>query len=1299
MARLLMILILLFTGSLARAEVAPDIRVLSNDFVLPGKLARLQQWAADAGLQLDNRYIAGEAEPADLQAGLLILDTPRPNDLAQMQAFLGDRLEQGSVPWIRVGGGAPTFGNLPPPVAWQLIGYYGNGGQTNLRHLFDFWRLQRAGADTTALPAPEPLPSAGFYHPEAAAPFDDVQDYLQWGSGRWPEQAPRIGFITHGSSIADAELTLLDELIHASEQHGQAPMVFWIDGQNSQGLTDVVIPADVRVLVNLTHMQNGAARQAEFLQLGIPVLQSFVQRTSLDDWRQSSSGIAAHAVAPMLGVPETWGLSDPLVIGVVEQGEPRLIPEQAEALLSKIDRLVQLQNLPAADKQLALLFWNHPDGERNLSASHLNVPRSLAVLGAALAEAGYRIPSTDEEQFIQLGQRLLAGYYRPDTLDALHRDGLAAALPLTDYQNWLQDQAAEVQQTLLQRWGDPAGHWALRQINGELHFIIPRAQLGNLLVMPQPPRAGRPGEAYHDTAVPPDHIYLAAYLMVRGQADALVHFGTHGTQEWLPGKDRGLAVDDYPFLALGDLPVFYPYIQDNIGEAMQARRRGRAVVVSHQTPPFAPAGLYAELRELHGLIHQYQQLEEGAVLQQTAYAILRQVSEQGMLADLGWNEERAQQDFPTFFAVLHDYLHLLAADSLPLGLHTFGQPAAAEHQLSTVIQQLGTPYLQAVAAANGESFDDEEPVALDFAELQNTPAYKLLERHLLHSEPIEQLGEGELRDWLIQARQQQLNLTETGEVEALLAGLAGGFVAPGPGGDPVRNPQVPSGRNLYAFEADKLPTASAYLAGEQALEQLLQAYRDEHDGQTPDKLAFSLWSSEAMRHLGILESQVLHALGLRPVWDSGGRVRALEIIPRSELGRPRIDVVLQVTSVYRDQFDGFMLLLADAIDRLAQLNEPDNPLASNNRALIERLEMQGLDSEQASRLANVRIFSNAPGDYGTGVTQLALDSADWEDESVLAEQFLQRLQYGYGSSGLVTPPPSGNLFAQQLKGVQAAVLARSSTVNGLLSTDHPFEYLGGLSQAVRQINGQAPALYISDLRQNTPRTTGAAQFLAGELRSRYLNPQWIGAMQQEGYAGTLELLNIVNNLWGWQATDSSMVRDDQWQAVHDSYVRDSSELDLNAWFEQHNPTAQAQLIERMVEAIRKGHWDAEEQTRRELLERWQALTEQYGADSGAALTIEFINEMAAGFGMGTTEASDLPSQDSPAGQMAEQAAENLAVRGQVMQEVTPPSDTETPWRIWAGLLVMLGCILYGACLQLRVNRKTPSINTSEAKTL
>ncbi len=525
-----------------------------------------------------------------------------------------------------------------------------------------------------------------------------------------------------------------------------------------------------------------------------------------------------------------------------------------------------------------------------------------------------------------------------------------------------------------------------------------------------------------------------------------------------------------------------------------------------------------------------------------------------------------------------------------------------------------SPYYRALG------LDPDELFAADFRALREGRAYRTLQRYLRDGGEIAKVADPRLREQLLRARELDRQLADTGELEALLAGLAGRFVAPGPGGDPIRNPQVPSGRNLFAFEADKVPTRAAYEAGAEAFGQLLESYRAEHQGRAPEKLAFSLWSSETMRHLGIVESQALHALGLRPRWDAGGRLLALDIVPAAELGRPRVDVVLQVTSVYRDQFDGFMRLLAEAIERLAALDEPGNPLARNSQALERRLRERGVEAPLAQRLSRLRLFGNAPGDYGTGVTQLTLDSTRWDDDSALAEQFLRRLQYAYGSRDWGVKLDGGNLFAEQLKGVQAAILSRSSTLNGVLSTDHPFEYLGGLSLAVRHLDGASPALYIADLRQRQPRTTAAAQFLASELRGRYLSPQWIAAMQREGYAGSLEMLDLANNLWGWQAADRTMVRADQWQALHDTFVMDRRELGLAAWFETHNPTAQAQIIARMAEAIRKGYWDASEQTRRELAERWRQLAAAGAGEVGAATTREFIERMAGGFGEAAAQA-------------------------------------------------------------------------------
>jgi cobalamin biosynthesis Mg chelatase CobN len=302
----------------------------------------------------------------------------------------------------------------------------------------------------------------------------------------------------------------------------------------------------------------------------------------------------------------------------------------------------------------------------------------------------------------------------------------------------------------------------------------------------------------------------------------------------------------------------------------------------------------------------------------------------------------------------------------------------------------------------------------------------------------------------------------------------------------------------------------------------------------------------------------------------------------------------------------------------------------------------------------------------------------WGASDPLAEAFLDRLQYAYGVKDWGARVEGGNLFAEQLKGTQAAVLSRSSKLHGVLSTDHPFEYLGGLSLAVRHLDGKSPSLYVADLREQASRMTSAARFLADEMRIRTLNPHWISGMQQEGYAGTLELLNAVNNLWGWQVTDPGTMRADQWQAVHDTFVNDIRKLGLEAWFEQHNPTAQAQIVERMIESIRKGYWDATEQTRRELVERWRDLAEQHGVNIGEPATRAFVAAMAAGFGLQPAAEASAPQADAAGEQ----------VRGPVLEPVTAPERTGAPpWQTWIALALLAACIAAGAFAQMLSNAK------------
>ncbi|MCD9028199.1 cobaltochelatase subunit CobN [Luteimonas sp. BDR2-5] len=1274
----------LCAGASADDGAGPQVlvQVVASDFVLPSKVARLDALGRDQGVRFE--YVPVERDGAAARvagADLVILDTPRPSDVERVQSVLGDALATSAAPWVRVGGGPPASGALDGAQARRIAGYYAGGGEANYRHLADYLLQWKRGGDLDAVPAPRPMPDTGYYHPAAGDIFDRRADFAAWRQRHAP--GPGVALLVSAGSVAALQTALVDKVIERAAAHGIGAFGVWFDDDDPAALREALDGLGAVAVVNMTHLQQGGLRAAEFLALDVPVIQGLnARQQDPDAWRAAASGVPASLAATFIAVPEIWGASDPLVLGAVARGEQVAIPEQVELLAGRLARIAALRAEPAADKRLALLFWNYPAGEKNLSASNLNLPRSIAALSQRLRDAGYRVDAASEREIVDMGQAMLGGYYRPETLDALLRDDLADSLPVARYRQWLDTLPPPRRDALLAQWGDPARHASVRTIDGEPAFVFPRARLGDLLLMPQPPRAGRIGEAAHDQEAVPSHYYLAAYLYLREgfAADALIHFGTHGTQEWTPGKDRALWAGDYPYLAVGDVPVFYPYVQDNIGEAMQAKRRGRAVTISHQVPAFAPAGLYDEMRDLHALIHQYQQLDAGGVRLRTGAAIGEAALAAGIAGDMGWDRAAIAADIDGFLPLLHDHLHELARSAMPLGLHTFGEPAADEHRLSTVMQQLGAPFYEALG------LDPDEVFAADFAALAQSLPYRTLAHHLHGAGRIEETGHPALRAQLARARELDAALLDTQETESLLRGLAGGFVPPGPGGDPLRDPGLRSGRNLHALEPDKVPTPAAYETGGEALQQLVDAYRRDHGGDAPAKLAFSLWSSETIRQLGVQEAQVLHALGLRPVWDAGGRLTALEIIPASELGRPRIDVVVQATSVYRDQFDGFMRLLAAAIERLAAEGDAGNAVARNSAAVAERLRAQGVEAARAQALSTLRIFSNAPGEYGSDLSGAVLDDGEdaAKDDATLAGVFLSRLQYGYGASEQGVSVEGANVFAEQLRGVQAAVLSRSSNTHGVLSTDHPFEYLGGLSLAIRHLDGASPALYVSDLRSAAPRTTGAAQFLAAELRSRQLNPQWIGAMQQEGYAGTLQVLDAVNNLYGWQSTAPDVVRDAQWQAMHDTYVRDVRQLGIDQWFERDNPTAQAQMIQRMREAIARGYWQADARTRAELEARLQAIGQALSATDTTASAAP-----APGFG---TNAPDVPAHPAVAAPVVEPPADAATapepaaappqVRGRVMRQVEPPPAVQTGLRVPVLLLLAL-CLVAGAWRQLR----------------
>lgn len=1066
------------------------------------------------------------------------------------------------------------------------------------------------------------------------------------------------------------------------------------------------------MLVNTFLGGDVEGRKLRYQAQGIPVLNVIHYHDGgREVYLQDLAGVSSFRLPFTLTNAEYIGIQDPVVLTVNPDGEMISLPEQLDLLIGKAINLAKLQQKSNADKKLALLFWNHPPGEKNQGASNMNVPRSIEKLVADLKNQGYALDHVSEQQMIDAVATMLRPAYRVDSVLELMKTELWDFMPLNTYQAWFKTLPALIQTEMNQHWGDAANNDWLVEYQGQKGFVIPRLKLGNLVVLPQPNRGGSTAEQdkdlFHDTKKPMNHYYAAAYLWLREvyQTDALIHFGTHGTQEWHPGKERGLWAYDYPNLAVGNTPVVYPYIVDNIGEALHVKRRGRGVIISHQVPSFSPAGLSDDFVAINDAIREYQSLDEGLVKSNAKDLIIEQAVKMKIPEDMGWKVADLHAHFDDFLRGIEDYLEDLGSAMQPLGLHTFGETSEDDHLALNIMLMLGDDLMKPLGVDNSR-----ELFRTDYKLLKETAPFHFVLKHIIQAQPLstENQSKVDLVAVVKQGIQYTQDLRAESETQGILAGLSAKWVNPSYGGDPIRNPDaLPTGRNMYGFDPSRIPTKAAYEAGVQSMKELIVSHQATHN-EFPKKLTFTMWSTETLRHLGMLEAQIFYAMGVKPIWDKGGVVTGLDVIPLAELGRPRIDTVISLTGLYRDQFPNVMERFNEAIVMLANLDEDptQNLIKANTQRIEKTLLEQGIEPIAAKNFALTRIFGTESGDYGTKLPDATLASDQWDEkDGKLAELYLSRMSWAYGpdssqwSQKLTTREGKPlNVYAEQLKGTSAAVFSRSSNLRGLLDTDHPFEYLGGISLALQHLEGKAPQLYISNMRDpKKAKLQTAERFLATELRAVYQHPNWIKEMQKEGYAGTLQMLNTINNFWGWQVMDRNVVRDDQWQQFHEVYIKDKYNLDMKEWFEKSNPTAMAQITERMLEAIRKDYWKASEETKKELVQVYEALAQKYDVHTDNQTFKAYVAELSAGYGLSAAPAPDMATRaaepmamqapEPPQTQDSEvsQPAENLEqVQGQVMQEQQPPEPQEPEPRWWLALFLVL---LMGAIHQAWSRKK------------
>ncbi|MGJ7499067.1 cobaltochelatase subunit CobN [Variovorax sp. ZT5P49] len=1217
MTRVFFLFLIAALGFLAPAQAQPAggrVVVLSTSLVSPARVVRLEAAAREAGLPLQV-VSASQDSPEALAAALegarlLVIDAPHISVAQAAAARFGDTISRSTTPYVLIGefalvakgqtfAAAPLAAERGVDAAWaqRLREYWRFSGAANLGAAMK--ALAQPGK-LGGLPDPVPLPLAGLYHPGWPRIETDIA-----AVERLPGSNGTVAIAINSATVTGDDTGWLDTLIASLERRGLRAYAFYGPRQQKDLFFRMTHAGEQRVadaIVNASLVFSPNERKAELERIGVPVLQT-LPSLAMDatQWALSKDGLSQTDIAAYYSPSELAGMTDPMLVSARDAATGTLqpLPAQIDAVADKAAALLRLQRTPAADRRVAMLVYNYPPGEANFGASFLNVPRSVNNMLAAMKSAGYRTELPGADALIAQVQATMRAYYptgQSDELQPLLDKGLADAMPLSRYLAWFRSLPVETQRRIETYWGPPEKSTMLRPVAGEPAFVIPRVKFGNVVVLRQPPRfepgtqvAGKAEQVYHRSAVPLSHGYLATYLWLRTQfgASAVVHVGTHGTVEWSAGKERGLSVQDDPLLVLGDLPNVYPYIMDNLGEATTAKRRGRATMVSHSTPMFAPAGFRPGVQAMHERMHDWETLSPGPVKTAMEKQLTAEFVEQHYDRDLNWTPARIRSDFAGFIAVLHPYLDELAQTAQPLGLATFGQVPDVQRRRMTILQILGKPLVEAL----GEDID--EAFLIDAKSVAGSRPARWVELALSDAQAASAMGKtpAEQRSLLSLAeRAQKLDavLAHNEEIEGLLTALDGRYLKSSYGGDPVRNPDsLPTGRNLYGFDPSRVPTRAAWDTGVTAMEAWIAEHAKTHAGKAPEKIAFTLWAGEASRHQGVLESQAFYAMGVKPRWDEGGRMTGIEIIPASMLKRRRMDVLISVTGSYRDQFPNVMRWLDEAVQQVAALREPGNAVAQHSEAMARKLRSEGASMQEAQRWSTARVFSNEQGSYGAGLEEAALVSDVWKSQqrgggdAQMAQLYMDRMghAYGKGLDGAARP----GAYAGNLMQVDAALMARSSNLYGVLTNDDPFQYLGGIAQAVRQLTGKDPALYVQNLRDgNAVRTDTAAGAIAREMQTRYLHPQWIEAQKAEGYSGTLQVLKTAQFLWGWQVTAPQAVRQDQWQSLHDVYVRDKYKLGTREWLEGDNRAAFAQTLERMLDAVRLNYWKPDAATRREL---------------------------------------------------------------------------------------------------------------------
>ena len=1013
-----------------------------------------------------------------------------------------------------------------------LIGRYAEGPRRSLR-----------GAAQAAPPVE--YPEVGVYHPRAKTRIGE-------DAGALPRAGSKgtVGLLLMRSYLLAGNTAHYDGVIAALETRGLRVIPAFATGLDSRPAIAAFFLADgrpqVEAVISLTGFSlvggpayNDARAAEEMLaRLDVPYLAvTPVEFQTLDQWEESDRGLLPVEATMMVALPELDGATGPMVFGgrsatgvAGQTHDMQSHLERAAMLAARVAKLVERRRTARAERKVAIVLFNFPPNAGNTgTAAYLGVFESLLNTLKGMAAAGYRVEVPDGVD--ELRTRIIEGNAARFGAHA----NVHARIPVDDHvrrERHLREIEAQ--------WGPAPGR---QQSDGGSIFVL-GAEFGNVLVGVQPAFGyeGDPMRLLFEKAFAPTHAFSAFYRYLREDfgAHAVLHFGTHGALEFMPGKQTGLSAACWPDRLIGDLPNLYLYAANNPSEGSIAKRRAAATLISYLTPPVAHAGLYRGLLDLKASVERWRGLTPEALDNERA-ELAALIQAQAATLDLATAEPAWGAAAEGEVAKLAEAILELEYTLIPHGLHVVGQAASPEERIDLL--------LSIAESAHGQRPDRRTIADLVAGKVPASSDERTLQmlRELADTDRL---------------------LAEDHELAGIITALDGRYVRPAPGGDVLRTPAVlPTGRNLHGFDPFRIPSAYAVRDGARQAQRLLD--RHMADGNAlPESIAVVLWGTDNLKTEGGPIAQALALLGAKPRFDSYGRLAGAELIPLAELGRPRIDVLVTLSGIFRDLLPLQIKLLAEAAWLAASAT--DEPVELNfvrKHALAHQCQ-HGCDLETAA----LRVFGNAEGVYGSNVNHM-IENGRWDDEDELAETYSRRKSFAYGRNGRAVPQAA--LLNSVLAGVELAYQNLDSVELGVTTVDHYFDTLGGISRAVRRAKGgQAASVYIGDQTrgEGTVRTLG--EQVALETRTRMLNPKWYEGMLKHGYEGVRQIETHVTNTMGWSATTGEVA---PWvyQQLTQTFVLDD---EMRERLAKLNPTASAKVANRLLEAHDRNYWSPDEAT-------------------------------------------------------------------------------------------------------------------------